>query len=166
MIAGLVSQLVARRCNHENFYEQVLTQDGHQMAHVIPPRDLRSWQNLPVSAIAQFAPVVLSALDDETIDSLLARHPYQRFPVIRDGLLAGILLRAEVAQARMERRAMRLLPPVSARPGQSIRDCQALLIDSPCGLLVISDQPRGIPLAVVTLHDLLRAQAAISEREG
>ena len=46
LIAGLVSQLVARRCNRENFYEAVLTQDGHEMAHVIPPRDLRSWQGL------------------------------------------------------------------------------------------------------------------------
>jgi len=35
LIAALVSQLVARRCNRENFYETVLTEDGHEMDHVI-----------------------------------------------------------------------------------------------------------------------------------
>ena len=166
MIAGLVSQFVARRFNHENFYEAVLIQDGHQMAHVVPPRDFRSWQNLPISAIAQFEPVVLASLDDAAIAGVLEAKPYQRFPVTKNGNLDGILLRTEVSQARAEQRPVRVLPAVSARPSQTIRECQALLIGSPCGLIVITDQVRGVPLAVVTLHDLLRAQTAISEREG
>ncbi len=165
MIAGLVSQLVARRVNHENFYEAVLIQDGHQMAHVVPPRDLRSWQNLPISAIAQFEPVVLPSLDDTAVISVLDAHPYKRFPVTNGGQLDGVLLRAEFTQAQAERRPPRLLPAVSARPSQTIRECQALLIGSSCGLIVVTD-PQGIALAVVTLHDLLRAQTAISEREG
>jgi CIC family chloride channel protein len=33
-------------------------------------------------------------------------------------------------------------------------------------LIVVTDHAHGVPLAVVTLHDLLRAQTAISEREG
>jgi CIC family chloride channel protein len=33
-------------------------------------------------------------------------------------------------------------------------------------MIVITDHAHGLPLAVMTLHDLLRAQAAISEREG
>jgi len=55
---------------------------------------------------------------------------------------------------------------VTANPSQTIRQCQALLIESACGLIIIADPAEGRPLAVVTLHDLLRAQAAISEREG
>jgi CIC family chloride channel protein len=165
MLAGLVSQLVARRLNHENFYEAVLTQDGHQMAHVVPPRDLRSWQNLPISAIAQFEPVMLETLDEAAIATALAAHPYQRFPVTKGGRLDGILLRSEVAQAKAEERSPRLLPAVCAKPSQTIRECQMLLIESASGLLLITD-PHGVALAVVTLHDLLRAQTAISEREG
>ncbi|HWB60618.1 MAG TPA: chloride channel protein, partial [Chthoniobacteraceae bacterium] len=48
MLAGLVSQIIARRLCPVNFYAEVLMQDGHNMEHVVPPRDLRSWQNLPV----------------------------------------------------------------------------------------------------------------------
>jgi CIC family chloride channel protein len=166
MIAALVSQLVARRCNRENFYEAVLLQDGHEMAHVVPPRDLRSWQNLPVSAIAQFQPVVMTSLEEASLASVLEKTPYQRFPVATNGLLDGILLRTDCEQARREQRAVRMQPAVTARPSQTIRECQALLIESTCGLIVITDTDRGRPLAVVTLHDLLRAQAAISEREG
>ena len=166
MIAGLVSQLVARRFSHENFYEEVLTQDGHLMAHVVPPRDLRSWQNLPISAIAQFEPVVLTSLDKAAVGEVLDGKPYQRFPVTGEGSLQGILVRAEFAEALEERRPVRLLPAVVARPSQTIRECQALLIGSPCGMIVITDHAQGLPLAVVTLHDLLRAQTAISEREG
>jgi len=166
MIAGLVSQLIARRFNRENFYEAVLTQDGHDMAHVVPPRDLRSWQNLPISAIAHFQPVVLASTDEAAVVAVLDTRPYQRFPVTKNGTIDGILLRAEVTQARREKRPLRLLPAVSARPSQTIRECQALLIESSCGMIVISADPQGLPLAVVTLHDLLRAQAAISEREA
>ncbi len=166
MIAGLVSQLLARRFNHESFYETVLIQDGHDMAHVVPPRDLRAWQNLPISAIAQFEPVVLTGIDEKTVSTVLEGHPYQRFPVTKGRNLDGILERSEFALAQADRRPVRLEPAITARPSQTIRQCQALLIESSTGLIVITDQPGGIPLAVVTLHDLLRAQTAIGDREG
>jgi CIC family chloride channel protein len=166
MVAGLVSQLLARWCNHENFYQAVLTQDGHQMEHVIPPRDLRSWQNLPISAIAHFQPVVIENLNSEAITLALGKTPYDRFPVVKDGALSGIMLRSEVVLAETEGRAPRPIPAVSAKPSQTVRQCQALLIESTCGLIVIVDETRGLPLAVVTLHDLLRAQVAMTDREG
>jgi len=166
MIAGLVSQLIARWFNHENFYQEVLTQDGHKMEHVIPPRDLRSWQNLPISAIAHFQPVVLDNLDPEAIAQALGKTPYDRYPVVKDGALSGILLRSEAARAETEGRPVRPISAVSAKPSQTIRQCQSLLIESTCGLIVVVDDSRGLPLAVVTLHDLLRAQAAITDRDG
>ncbi len=41
MIAALVSQAVSRKMNRENFYDALLTQDGHQLEHVRPPRGLQ-----------------------------------------------------------------------------------------------------------------------------
>src|SRR5208282_1482629 len=64
MVAGLVSQVIARAINPVNFYEEALVQDGHQMEHLVPPRDLRSWHNLPISAVATFKPVVLSDMGE------------------------------------------------------------------------------------------------------
>ena len=167
MVAGLVSQLIARRWQHANFYEELLTQDGHKMEHVVPPRDLRSWQNLPISAIAHFEPVMLDKLDDVTLAAVLESKPYRCFPVLREEKLAGLVLRTEIENALKEKREPRLLPATTVRPSQTIRECQALLIESAAGLVVITEVANeGHPLGVVTLHDLLRAQIAISEREG
>jgi CIC family chloride channel protein len=166
MIAALVSQLIARRFNEENFYQAALTQDGHDMAHIVPPRDLRSWQNLPISAIAHFKPVIVTSLEPGSLASVFEEKPHQRYPVVRNGNLEGIVLRADLEKARAENRLVSLVPAVTARPSQTIRECQLLLIESVCGLIVITDTEQGRPLAVVTLHDLLRAQAAISDREG
>ena len=46
MLAGLLSQVVARRVVHANFYEAVLLQDGHRMEDIVPPRDIHAWQSL------------------------------------------------------------------------------------------------------------------------
>ena len=56
---------ISRRLMHSNFYEAVLEQDGHHLSHIIPPRDLGAWQQLPTSAIANFHPVSLTELSSE-----------------------------------------------------------------------------------------------------
>ena len=82
MIGALVSQAISRKMNRQNFYDALLTQDGHQLEHVRPPRDLQSWQQLPLyTAIASFQPVTLRSMDTTEIQALLKAHPYQRFPV-------------------------------------------------------------------------------------
>jgi CIC family chloride channel protein len=113
---------------------------------------------LPVSAIANFRPVVAADLDAAGIHKLLNTHPYQRFPVTREGKLAGILTRKEAEAARAEKRAPRLEPATTCLPGQTIRQLQALLIESSTGLVVLTGAEGQAVLGVVTLHDLLRAE--------
>jgi CIC family chloride channel protein len=158
MIAALVSQAVSRKLNRENFYDALLAQDGHQLEHVRPPRGLQGWQQLPVSAIANFRPVVAADLDAAGIHKLLNTHPYQRFPVTREGKLAGILTRKEAEAARAEKRLPRLEAAITCLPGQTIRQLQALLIESSTGLVVLTGAEGQAVLGVVTLHDLLRAE--------
>ena len=158
MIAALVSQAVSRRMNRENFYDALLTQDGHQLEHVRPPRGLQGWQQLPVSAIANFRPVVAGNLDSADIRTLLNAHPYQRFPVTREGKLAGILTRNEAEAALAEKRIPRLEPATTCLPGQTIRQLQALLIESSTGLVALTGADGQAVLGVVTLHDLLRTE--------
>lgn len=62
MLGALVSQAISRKSNRESFYDALLAQDGHELEHVSPPRDLHSWQQLPVSAIANFKPVTAHEL--------------------------------------------------------------------------------------------------------
>jgi chloride channel protein, CIC family len=158
MIAALVSQTVSRKMNRENFYDALLTQDGHQLEHVRPPRGLQGWQQLPVSAIANFRPVVISNLDAAETQKALKAHPYQRFPVASAGKLAGILTRKEAETALAEKRVPRLEPATTCQPGQTIRQLQALLIESSTGLVVLTAADGQAVLGVVTLHDLLRAE--------
>ncbi|MGO8765679.1 MAG: chloride channel protein [Limisphaerales bacterium] len=158
MIGALASQAISRKMNRQNFYDALLTQDGHQIEHVRPPRDLQSWQQLPIYAIANFQPVILHKLDRAEIQSALKAHPYQRFPVELDGKPAGILTRREAEAAVTENRQPKLERLVICLRGQTIRDLQMALIDSTSQFVVVLDRPDGTIVGLVTLHDLLRAQ--------
>jgi CIC family chloride channel protein len=166
MLASLVSQVIARALNPVNFYEEALEQDGHQMEHLIPPRDLRSWHNLPISAIATFKPVVITDMAEPALKELLAAHPYRHFPVQKEEKVTGVLRREEIEEALAAHRPVKIEPVPTCRPGDSIRGCQNLLIESPTETLVVSDAPEGKVLGIVTLHDILRAQVSMSDREG
>jgi len=166
LLAGLVSQVIARAINPVNFYEEALEQDGHQMEHLVPPRDLRSWHNLPISAIATFKPVVVTDMAETALKDLLAGHPYRWFPVVEDDHIRGIAGREEMEGAIAGHRPVKLEPAATVRPGDTIRGSQNLLLESATATLILTDSPDGKPLGIVTLHDVLRAQVSMSEREG
>jgi CIC family chloride channel protein len=165
MLAGLVSQAIARSLNRVNFYDEILEQDGHEIEHVVPPRDLRSWQNLPISAIANFKPITIEDISEERLTELLERHPYRRFPVMQNDKLIGVANREEIVAAIAEHRLFQMEPALTCRPGDTIRQSQTKLIESKTGTLALTDQSNGRVLAIVTLHDLLRAQLALGDRE-
>ena len=142
----------------------MLDQDGHRIEHVRPPRDLQSWQQLPVSAVASFQPVVVEDLSRAALRGVLDKYPYQRFPVVRDGRLAGILTRKGAEVALTGALSLRLEPDVTCYREQTIQDLQQLLLDSTTQFVVVLDHKRGSVVGVVTLHDLLRSQLAAAER--
>jgi CIC family chloride channel protein len=158
MLGALVSQTISRRMNRENFYEALLTQDGHRIEHVRPPRDLQSWHQLPVSAIANFNPVCVRSLDPAALREILTSHPYERFPVILDGHIAGTLHRAEAEKSLSAGAAPNLEPATLCRPGQTIRDLQSILIQSGSQFFIIAESADAAILGIVTLHDMLRAE--------
>jgi CBS domain-containing protein len=118
-----------------------------------------------VSALANFKPVVVSDLSASALAELLERHPYGRFPVVLDGELKGIAVRAEIAAASASGQPLKFEPAITCRPGQSIRESQALLIQSTTGAIAIADESNKL-LGIVTLHDLLRAQLGVAERDA
>ena len=71
MIGALISQGISRRMTRANFYDAILEQDGYKLEKLLPPRDLQSWQKLPVSAIANFQPVVLISLEPAEVEKIL-----------------------------------------------------------------------------------------------
>ncbi len=125
-----MSQAISRKLCRYRFYEEILVQDGHQLEHVIPPRDLRSWQQLPVAAIADFHPVTAGALSSAGIEKLLRVHPYERFPVVENGVVTGILTPKDALATLAGKRAPRLEPAVTCLRNQSVAELQARFIES------------------------------------
>jgi chloride channel protein, CIC family len=165
MLAGLVSQALARSLQPHNFYDEVLLQDGHKIQHLIPPRDLRTWQNLPVSAIANFEPIAIEDTSEAALRTILEKHPYRNFPVVENGEIKGIAPRGEIESALAEHRPLRIDPARRCAPDESIRDSQRELIESTTNTLAITRDEDGQLLGFLTLHDLLRAQVSMGERE-
>jgi len=158
MIGALISQGISRRLTQANFYDAILEQDGYKLEKLLPPRDLQGWQKLPVSTIANFQPVVLANLDPVEVEKLLRTHAFGCFPVLQATKLVGIATRAELTEALTEKRAPKLAPIVRCEPRQTIRQLQALLIESPTGVAIVCDSADDKILGLVTLHDVLRAQ--------
>jgi CIC family chloride channel protein len=163
MIGALVSETISRRMNRHSFYDALIEQDGHHIEHVKPPRDMRTWQQLPVSAVANFRPVVVNESNPAELMKTLKSHPYQRFVVVRDGALAGILTRKEAESAVLEKRPPKLENAVTCLRSQTIQELQSLLIESTALMVVLLDEPNGRVLGLITLHDLLRAEVSIGK---
>ncbi|HEY5035821.1 MAG TPA: chloride channel protein, partial [Chthoniobacterales bacterium] len=164
MLGALVSETISRRLTKENFYDEVLVQDGNVLVHVIPPRDLRSWQAYPVSAIANFRPVVIDNLSPENLRVVLQKNQFKRFPVVENEKLIGTLSREEAESAIAENRPPVLEKVATCRRSFTISEVARLLIEAPGGFAVLEagDKPAG----VITLHDLLRAQETLAGRSN
>lgn len=156
MIGALVSQGISRRMMSANFYDAILEQDGYKLEKLLPPRDFQSWQKLPVSAIANFHPVVLNSLEPVEMEKILKANTFAHFPVVQNDKVPGIVSRGELTAAIAEKRAPKLAPAISCEPRQTVRELQTFLLDSPSGMALVCDGPKL--LGIVTLHDLLRAQ--------
>jgi CIC family chloride channel protein len=164
MLGALVSEAVAYAMAKHNFYDALLLQDGHNLEHVIPPRDLQAWQQLPVSAIANFKPVVIDSSGLADAHNVVAQHPYSRFPVVEDGQPLGIVTRSEAQAAAAANRAPKLERAVVCLRSRNVRDLQNLLINSTTMLVLVVDEQDRL-LGIVTLHDLLRAEVAVAENQ-
>jgi len=92
------------------------------------------------------------------VETILKAHTFTCFPVMQAGKPTGIATRTELTAAIAEKRAPKLAPVVRCEPRKTIRELQALLIESPTGMAVMCDDADGKLLGLVTLHDLLRAQ--------
>jgi len=163
MVAALISQAVSRRMSRHNFYDALLVQDGHRVEHLVPPRGIREWQERPVTTLMTAGPVVATSVEPEALRKLLRSYPYERFPVVRDGRLEGVLTRWEAEAALREGRSPRLERPTVCGPHTTIREAQRLLLESPLGMLIICEGGDSVPVGIFTLHDLLRAEIAMSE---
>jgi CIC family chloride channel protein len=166
LVAGILSQALCRWLQPVGFYEQVLEDDGHVLGTVVPPRDFREWEGYPVSAIANYQPVLLVDLERKTLAAALERFPYGRFVYQVEEQPPGIILRPQMIEALNQSRTV----PIHANPTclrtDSIAQVQRLLVDSIHGIVLVLDRDAGRVAGLVTLHDLVRAQQNFAAQHG
>lgn len=163
MIGVIVSQIIARFGANHNFYDSLLLQDGHELIKIKPPRDLRSWHNLKVRVIANQNPVIVNDLSETALKALLDNHPYNCFPVEIDGVLKGVVTRSEIESAVRQNRHPVIEIPILCHNDEKLRNIESKFIQSTTGMVIVVSKHNSAIIGIITLHDLLRAQAAIME---
>ena len=99
LVAGILSQALCRWLQPVGFYEQVLEDDGHLLSTVVPPRDFREWEGYPVSAIANYHPVVLADLEIKTLEAGAGKIPLHAIRLPGGRQPPGVILRQEMVEA-------------------------------------------------------------------
>jgi len=161
MLGLIISRTVSRLAGRLNFYDAILVQDGHELHKIHPPLDLLSWQNLPVSAIANPKPIVIRSLELDKLRELVDRYTYNSFPVEIEGRLRGFLTRRQIEEAILRKDVPEVQNIVTCFPDQTVREVGDKFIDSPVNVLVVISRESGAIQGIITLHDLIRAQAAV-----
>lgn len=164
MLGALISQAISRRMLHHNFYDALLEQDGHDLERFTPPRDLPAWHRQPVSALANPRPILLESLDAAAVKKVLASHPYQDFPVLKDGIFVGILSRETAEAALKQGVTPAVRSTVVCRPEESLKQAELWMIEQGATIAVVIPEGSTKVTGILTLHDLLRAGLAASER--
>ncbi|WP_221029360.1 chloride channel protein [Actomonas aquatica] len=158
MVGGLVSLAIAKRFTKHNFYDVILEQDGQGVERVMPPRDLRSWQETAVSRAANFRPVMVRDLSRDAVVKLLEEHHHDCFPVVIDRKLQGAITREHLQRIVDFDEAPIIDPVATCRRDATIRDVQSKVIESPANMIVIVGGEDEVVIGIMTLHDILRAE--------
>ena len=164
MIGTFIGVIISNAFGKENFYDESLIQDGHDLIKVSPPLDLSSWHNLPISAISNPKPVVITDLSADYLKDILEKHPYNCYPVLLDGEKKIKLIIREEIQALIDGKEKPDMDnAVTCPPDKTVKEVGNKFIQSPPGVIVLIDKHNKSIVGIVTLHDLLRAQASINE---
>ena len=161
LLGTIISQATARFAGKLNFYDALLVQDGDELHKIHPPIDLHSWQNLPVSAIANPKPIMLGSLDEKEMREKLEQFPFNSFPLFVNGHVKGIVTRQQMQQAVLGRSAPEIHKAALCYPDQTVREIGSKFLESSAYVLVVVDRETKTVRGIITLHDLIRAQAAI-----
>jgi CIC family chloride channel protein len=164
MLGALISQTVSRLMLKHNFYDALLEQDGHHLDRFVPPRDLQAWHKQPISALVNARPVLLESLEPATLREALKRHPYKMFPLVEDGKILGAVDRSAAEAAIQFRTKPSMDPVVICRPEDSVKQAERKMVEQGATMAVVIPENSQSITGILTLHDLVRAQLAASDR--
>ena len=162
MIGALVSQAVSRAFCQTNFYSEILERDGIDLDQHIPTKSWAALQRRPIGTIAVFTPVMVNTVARKELVPILEGHPYRFFPLVLGNRLEGLIARTAVLEGSEENVVPQ--PASTVSPNTPIKEAVNRMVTESANLLVIVADQDGPPIGIVTLHDVLRAQAQITEQ--
>ncbi len=162
MLAALISQTTSRLLLRRNFYDALLEQDGHDVEHFAPPRDLVAWHLQQASPLASSRPVLVENLSAPAVRTILDQYPYQSFPVFINGTVTGILHRDDAEIALKQNLEPVLRPAALCAHNDTIKQVEQKMVENGAAVAVLLAENKVT--GVLTLHDLLRAQLAASSQ--
>ena len=161
MIGTIASQAVSRALCHTNFYSEIIERDGIELERHIPPRSFASLQTRPISTLANFSPIFASSSDRSELQRLCDEHPYQKFPLVMDGQLLGLIDRKEILNGPSANISVE--PAETVPADATIKEAVAKMVENSRSLLVVLSTAENVPIGIVTLHDVLRLQQQQSD---
>ena len=164
LVAVVISQVVAGLVNRHDMYEDMMLQDGIDPNQALPPRHFKRWQEIPVSALASFKPILACGTSPGELADLLARSSHQCFPVrSKEGRIVGVLERSEASRAIALAREPVLKPGLWIAPKGTVGDARRKMLSSGVDFLCVGDESGGQLEGVLTLHDLLRGESVLED---
>jgi CIC family chloride channel protein len=162
MIGALASQAVSRAFCQTNFYSEILERDGIDLDQHIPIKSWAALQKRPIGAIAAFKPVTVKATARRELIPIVDEHPYRFFPLVRGNQLEGLISRDSVLESSEENVTPQ--PAHTISPNAPVKEAVNRMVTDSADLLVLVAEQDGPPIGIVTLHDVLRAQAQIADQ--
>ena len=167
MLSAIISQATSRWLCADNFYAQILDEDDIHLDMHMGHRDFAHWNRARVSTFANFKPVLLTSLDPEKVQSVLADSQHHTYPVTDEsGRIQGVVERDDLVRLVTTGEEPNVQTAATTSPDTTIGDIQRQLVEAPLNIVILVDETRRTAIGIFTLHDLLRAQLAESERAG
>jgi chloride channel protein, CIC family len=161
MIGTIASQAVSRLFCAKNFCSEIIERDGIEIDRHVPPRSLTTLHSRSISILANFSPVFARSTNRQDLEKLCLETSYQRFPLMIDGQLVGLLNRNTLLSGQTLEQAQR--PAETVNPDATIREAVSKMIDKSVSLLVVTSPANGKPIGTVTLHDIIRFQNQLAD---
>jgi tRNA nucleotidyltransferase (CCA-adding enzyme) len=121
--------------------------------------------SITVAQIMSRGPQVLKPETSvQQVARLMQRYGYEGYPIVRDGLVVGLLTRRAVDRAishKLNLTAASLMEAgaVSVQPGDSVQHLQVVMTDSGWGQVPVVEPEGGEVIGIVTRTDLLKVLA-------
>lgn len=180
VIAVFISQIIASLIDKENFYDEIIKQDGIYFHDVKVEISKTTWQNIPVKNVMNNKLVFIDLKNIYEIDEILKNHNYKNFPVIIKKDNSQNLLMKEDCPGTIGRERLKNLiskikdkenlisqiklnmdEPVFCYEDDSLKDIANKFANSKSFVILVLRKGTEQITGICSIHDLVRAQVEI-----